>query len=232
MDDGRAQQPREDSPLDELTSVLERIRGACFRLAAATVRDLSLAEEVVQESFLAAWRYAPDRYDPRRGSLENWVLTLTRHKAVDAVRHAEYVRRIQRLEEAEPHRDCEAESLEELIIRVDDEHRLRRQLGHLSAVQQRTLLLLYWHGLSQSEVSTVDGTPLGTVKSRTTAALQRLRDSWPTEATSEISLLGEEIPARGRSDVRRDPNVVLEGNAPRGAPPPGAGDRLGRRERG
>jgi RNA polymerase sigma-70 factor (ECF subfamily) len=228
----RVGNPRGETPLDDLTRVLERIRGACLRLAATIVRDLSLAEEVVQESFLAAWQYAPDRYDPRRGSLESWVLTLTRHKAVDAVRHAEHVRRIQRLEEAEPRREHAAESLEDLVIRAADELRLRRHLDRLPAVQQRTLLLLYWYGLTQTEVSTREGTPLGTVKSRAATAIQRLRNSWPGEPPPPGSSCDEEIYPVDRSDFSRDPNVATEGKRPRGAPPPGAEDRLGRQETG
>lgn len=179
MGEQRGHEPRGESPLEDLTRVFERIRGACFRLAAATVRDLSLAEEVVQEAFLAAWQHAPDRYDPRRGSIENWVLTLTRHKAVDAVRHAEHLRRVRQLEEAEPRRERADESVEDLVIRVADENRLRVHLDRLPVVQQRTLLLMYWYGLTQSQVALHDGTPLGTVKSRTTTAMHQLRSSWP-----------------------------------------------------
>jgi len=67
----------------------------CLRLANRTVRDSMLAEEVVQEAFLAAWQHAPARFDPARGPLAVWLMTLTRHKAVDAVRRAERTRRLQ-----------------------------------------------------------------------------------------------------------------------------------------
>lgn len=182
MGDEFATPPRTDALFEELTRLFEVLRGACLRLAAATVRDLSLAEEVVQESFLAAWQHAPLRYDPRRGSLESWILTLTRHKAVDAVRRAEHVRRVQRLEGRDPLRDSAPESPEDLVLRGADDQRLRLHLDGLPPPQQRVLLLMYWYGLSQMQISTTDGTPLGTVKSRTTSAMQRLRNSMTGEA--------------------------------------------------
>jgi len=101
--------------LAELSDVFALLYDTCLRLAKGTVRDSMLAEEVVQEAFLAAWQHAPARFDPARGPLSVWLLTVTRHKAVDAVRHAERTRRLQRRQEAEPHQEVDDASPEELV---------------------------------------------------------------------------------------------------------------------
>jgi len=161
--------------LVELTEVFDRLYDTCLRVAARTVRDPSLAEDVVQEAFLAAWKHAPPRFDPARGPLESWLMTLTRYKAVDAVRNAEHLRRVRRSEEAEPRRMGSRELPEEIVLRARDAQELRRGIKALPAGQQRVLLATYWEGLSQAQIARRDGTPLGTVKTRTAAGLNRLR---------------------------------------------------------
>jgi len=168
--------------LEELTDVCDRLYDTCLRVAARTVRDRSLAEDVVQEAFLAAWQHAPSRFDPARGPLETWLLTLTRYRAVDAVRHAEHLRRVRRREEAEPHRtspSCDAP--EDIVLREHDADQLRRELEVLPRAQQRVLLAAYWEGLSQTQIARRDQIPLGTVKTRTTAGLNHLRSLLPAD---------------------------------------------------
>lgn len=148
------------------------------------MRDPSLAEEVVQEAFLAAWQHAPSRFDPSRGPLETWLMTLTRYKAVDAVRRAEHLRRVRRREEAEPRQVTGApQQPEDIVARDQAAEQLRRALQGLPPAQQRVLLAAYWEGLSQSEIAGRDGTPLGTVKTRTTAGPSRLRGLLSAEPT-------------------------------------------------
>ncbi len=105
--------------------------GVCFRLALRVVRERWLAEEVVQEAFLAAWQHGPTRFDPRRGPLELWLITLTRHKAIDAVRHAEHVKRVRRHEEAELHSATSKELTEDLLLRSQAADGLRDRIRSL-----------------------------------------------------------------------------------------------------
>ena len=146
------------------------------RAAVRIVRDAALAEEVVQEAFLAAWQHAPTRYDPARGPLVSWLVTLTRHKAIDAVRHAEHLRRVQRCEQAVTSLQQHEAAAEDTAVRGLTARRLRSAVQELSTDQQRVLLLAYWAGLPHSQIALREGTPLGTVKTRTAAALGRLRE--------------------------------------------------------
>ncbi len=172
------------SPLArQLEDAFRSSHQACLLAAVRVVRDTALAEEVVQEAFLAAWQHAPRRYDPARGPLGSWLMTLTRHKAIDAVRHAAHLRRVQHRVQAmtPPHR-YEA-AAEDAAVRRLAAHQLRNTLQELSADHQRVLLMAYWGGLSHSQIALQDGGPLGTVKTRTAAALARLRESLPAPTT-------------------------------------------------
>lgn len=163
---------------EQLEVVYRSSHPACLRTAVRLVRDRLLAEEVVQEAFLAAWAHAPTRYDPTRGALSSWLMTLTRHKAIDAVRRAEHARRVLRSAQAVPPAP-DHEAAEDAVVRALRAVRLRRAVASLPTDQQRVLLLSYWAGLSQSQIAAHDGTPLGTVKTRTAAGLARLRELFP-----------------------------------------------------
>lgn len=160
---------------EQLEDAYRSSHQTCLRAAVRIVRDLTLAEEVVQEAFLAAWQHAPTRYDPAKGALGSWLVTLTRHKAIDAVRRAEHMRRLLQSEQAVT-LPSEQESAEDAAARTLEAVRLRSAVASLSTDQQRVLLLSYWGGLSQSRIAIHDATPLGTVKTRTAAGLSRLRE--------------------------------------------------------
>jgi RNA polymerase sigma-70 factor (ECF subfamily) len=143
----------------------------CCAVAESIVRDPQLAEDAVQEAFAAFWTH-PQSFDPGRGSLRPWLLTIVRRRAIDAVRRAERQRALyQAVSYSEP--------AEELPV---DDLLTRRELADLSAAvenlpeAQRTVIhLLYWGDLTQSQVASKVAAPLGTIKARTRGGLQRLR---------------------------------------------------------
>ncbi len=208
------------SPLArQLEDAFRSSHQACLLAAVRVVRDTALAEEVVQEAFLAAWQHAPRRYDPARGPLGSWLMTLTRHKAIDAVRHAAHLRRVQHRVQAmtPPHR-YEA-AAEDAAVRRLAAHQLRNTLQELSADHQRVLLMAYWGGLSHSQIALQDGGPLGTVKTRTAAALARLRESLPAPTTidhpvEEDSKLRKRPPTCGTSRYRHSRPSAAAATAP------------------
>ncbi len=164
-----------DAVLGELAELFRCRRPFFVRVALRTVRDRLLADDVVQEAFLAACQHARTRFDPARGPLESWVLMLVRHKAVDAVRHAEHLRRVRRQEQADPRRLDSRDLPEDNVVRAEAAQHLTHRLAALPTAQQRVLVLAYWGGLTQSEIALADRTPLGTVKTRTALGLARLR---------------------------------------------------------
>jgi RNA polymerase sigma factor (sigma-70 family) len=156
-----------------LETLYQRYGGACFALATRIVIDRQLAEDVVQQSFLALWR--ADNYEPSRGAVSSWLLAVTHHKAVDTVRR-EGSRR-DRITAEQALVDVAATGPgpeDEAWRRLRAEH-TRAALRELPAEQREVVLLAYYGGYTQREIAEMTGLPLGTVKSRTLAAMRGLR---------------------------------------------------------
>jgi RNA polymerase sigma factor (sigma-70 family) len=158
-----------------LEAIYQRYGGACFALARRILNDAQLAEDVVQQVFLATWQGTG--YDPKRGAVSTWLLSVTHHKAVDAVRREGNRRKRLASEQAllevaasGPGPDDETWQR----LRAD---RTRAALRLLPAEQREVVLLAYYGGYTQREIADMTGLPLGTVKSRTLAAMRRLRDN-------------------------------------------------------
>ena len=135
------------------------------------LRDQALAEDAVQEAFLAVWRTA-SRFMPERGKASTWILTLVHRRAVDAVRR-EQRRRADSLELADEPAVEGAE--EDAFLRLQRE-RVQSALRHLPDAQREALELAYYGGFSQSELAERLGQPLGTIKSRMFGGLSRMRE--------------------------------------------------------
>jgi RNA polymerase sigma factor (sigma-70 family) len=144
-------------------------------LARRVVRQPSLAEEIVQEAFLALWRN-PTGYDQERGSVRSWLLGTVHHRAVDAVRREESQRR--RAESAVSVEVAQPDISEDVAAELDapEERRaVRTALDELPAEQRQVIELMYFDGLSQSTIAERLSLPLGTVKSRSLLGMRRLR---------------------------------------------------------
>ena len=149
-----------------LGDLYDKYAGLVNALALRVLRDASEAEDVVQEVFVQVWRQAA-RFDPARGSPEAWLCTIARTRALDRLR-----RRAARREEpgAEPPNATETPRNENALA-------VRKALDGLSADQRRALELAYYEGLTQSEIATRLGEPLGTIKTRIRTAMIRLRET-------------------------------------------------------
>ena len=127
------------------------------------------AAEVLQDVFWALWRGAAD-YDPSRGTPEAWVTVRARSRGIDRLRS---LRRRDEMFVAgdDPGRDPRA-GFDTL---VEDRDTLRGALGALPPEQRDVIRLAYFGGLTQSEIATRLGQPLGTVKTRMRLGMERLR---------------------------------------------------------
>jgi len=154
-----------------LAELYDRYGRTAYGLALRILRDEALAEDAVQEGFLAVWRTA-SRFVPERGKASTWILTLVHRRAVDVVRR-EQRRRADALDEAvEP---GSASVDEEAWLRLQRE-RVQNALRQLPDQQREALELAYYGGFTQAELAERLGQPLGTIKSRMFAGLARLRE--------------------------------------------------------
>ena len=158
----------DDSALAELYG---RYGGPAYRLALRVLRDATLAQDAVQDAFLTAWRTAPS-FDPRRGGVSSWLLTLVHRRAVDVVRREDRRRAVPLDDAPVAAGDATDETAETRELR----RTVQTALEKLTPPEREALELAYYGGLSQSEIAEKLDIPLGTVKSRMFAGLARLRD--------------------------------------------------------
>jgi RNA polymerase sigma factor (sigma-70 family) len=156
---------------DALGELYDRYGRLAYGLAFRILRDRTLAEDAVQEAFLAVWRSA-DAYKRERAKPSTWILTVVHRRAVDLVRK-EQRRRGEPLETAPEPTAGPAD--EDAALR-DRRAAVQAALTALPGDQRQALELAYYGGLTQSELAERLGVPLGTVKSRMFAGLGRLRE--------------------------------------------------------
>ncbi len=147
-----------------------------FALACRMLGAEEDAQEVVQEVMLKMWREA-GRYDPARGSVRAWSVTMTRSRCLDRLRRRGVVRRheTQPLSDAPEPADDAPMAVEEMV-RAETGAAVRRALGALPEEQRRALEASFFDGLSQSQISAASGEPLGTVKTRMRLGMRKLAE--------------------------------------------------------
>jgi RNA polymerase sigma factor (sigma-70 family) len=155
-----------------LAELYDRFGRVAYGIALRVLRDEKLAEDAVQEGFLAAWRSA-GRFMPERGKASTWILTLVHRRAVDLVRREDRRRADVLTDDLEPAPTGSAE--EDAWLRFERE-RVQVALKQLPDQQREALELAYYGGFSQSELAERLGQPVGTIKSRMFTGLARLRE--------------------------------------------------------
>src|SRR5262245_16568624 len=158
-----------------LAELYDRYGRVAYGLAYRVLRDQALAEDAVQDAFLAIWRSA-DGYRRERAKPSTWILTLVHRRAVDLVRR-ENLRRGERLEEAP---EAAGPSVPEEADLRQKRTDVQAALRELPQDQREALELAYYGGFTQSELAERLGVPLGTIKSRMFAGLTRLRELVPS----------------------------------------------------
>ena len=181
---GRTHDPADDLMVQQVVEgdqsalgrLYDRYGRPAYSLARRICADDGIAEDVVQEVFLAFWR-DPTRFDASRGSFGTWLLTLVHHKSVDAVRRESTIRRrtVPAAEDGDEWSAPPGPGADQAALGKVVAGQVRDALGGLPAEQRQALALAYYGGYTQREVAALTGVPLGTVKSRMFTGVQRLR---------------------------------------------------------
>ncbi len=162
-----------DGELAALEDLYDRYKTMAYSIAYRITNDATLAEDVVQDAFLGAWRNA-GLYVTGRGSVKTWLLAIVHHRSIDAIRRRRPTNELPELDAPMP----EALTVPDIWAEVSaslDAVTVRAALGALSDVQREALELAYFAGLTQQEIAGRTGAPLGTVKSRMRLGLLAMR---------------------------------------------------------
>ena len=153
-----------------LEAVYEEFSRTTFGYLLATLRDRSTAEDVQQEVFTEVWTRA-ESYDPSRGSLGAWIMTIARSRAIDTLR-----KRVP--EPRDLHSDPEIvdAAAEDAGPEAVDRWMTGHLLSKLPERERALLRMRFYSDMSQSQIAEATGIPLGTVKMQMVSGLRRLRE--------------------------------------------------------
>jgi RNA polymerase sigma-70 factor (ECF subfamily) len=168
---------------DAMAQLYDSYGKLAFSLIYRIVRDVGVAEDLVQETFLRVWNRAQG-FDAGRGALGPWLLAVARNRAIDYIRSSggKMARGSLDLEYAE-HPSTFVNFEGDLLTR-DREMRVRKAVDRLNENQRHVIELAYFEGLSQSEMAERMGQPLGTVKTWVRSALKNLREELGEKAVT------------------------------------------------
>lgn len=189
-----------------------RYSSTAYGLAYRITGQQLLAQDVVHDAFMALWR-APEAFDPARGAFRTFFLSLVHHRAVDTVRREERIRaRQQRASNLEPVADEDpAEGVADAAEVAERRVEVRAALETLPPEQRQVLEMAYFDGLTQVQIADRLGIPLGTVKTRTLAAMRKLRRVLDRPGDGPESLSAEPSaglpPTLPRAQPRTQPRV-------------------------
>jgi RNA polymerase sigma-70 factor, ECF subfamily len=161
---------------DALLALHSQYANLVYSVAYHILNDPMTAEEVTQDTFMRLWKKSAS-FDPQKGRFVTWLLTVTRRLAIDVLRQQQ---------RREPRAGMlfmdEDPTLWENILSVEGSSELRRSLksvlNELPTEQRDLIVLVYFYGLSHSDLAETLNIPLGTVKTRIRLGMQKLRTAW------------------------------------------------------
>ena len=172
-DDGLLAQRIRSGDRIALGEVYDRHASAAMAVALRIVADREGAEDLVHDTFVAIWQKI-DRFDPARGSLRSWILTIVRNRAIDRLRGTRPSIEIGQADERSMLTSGPNPTWDDALARLGADQ-LRSALDELPAEQRQAIELAYFGGRTYREIATLTGVPLGTANGRLRLALARLR---------------------------------------------------------
>ena len=201
---------------DALAALYDRHADAIYAAACRLTSDRQVAEEVVQETFLALWNRA-ELYNAATGSLAAWLHTIARNRTVDRLRAAGRRPNLVPLSATAGEDESDGAALDRIAVdgavvgsamvgpgpgaaleQAEVRETLRGALATMPETERVVILLAYQEDLTQSEIAARLGWPLGTVKTRTRRALLHLRQALAGELGPDVALAAVPVPAGER----------------------------------
>ncbi|HEU5141150.1 MAG TPA: sigma-70 family RNA polymerase sigma factor [Bacillales bacterium] len=158
-----------------LEELYDRYANLIYSFALKTTKgNHEAAKDIVQLVFLRLWS-THSRFDPKKGELANWLITITRNISIDYIRKESlYRRHSDAYESANPLPDQKAADVLQLVAERYEARQIRHAQSQLTELQRRLITRLYWEGYTLKEIAELEKEPIGTVKNRLHQALKKL----------------------------------------------------------
>jgi RNA polymerase sigma factor (sigma-70 family) len=173
-----------DRDQEAFADLYRSMLGQVYHLAYRITRSEQLAEEATEDTFWQVWRQAP-RFEPARGSVLTWVMTIARSRALDALRQLDPAQcrdDIESLADQAIHKD----NPPDLLSAVEESNCLHAALAMLDPVPRQLVALSFFYNLSHEEIASYADLPLGTVKSHIRRSLILLRKTMAANAPTNL----------------------------------------------
>ena len=156
---------------EAMAAVYDRYRGIVYAVALRVLGNTTAAEDVLQEVFLRLWRN-PNSFDAERGELPAWLAVIARNRSID------YLRQRPPEDDIEEFSISSNIDLEDGFARMQAVEKIRAVISQLPQEQRKSLEMVYFDGMTQSEIAAKTGEPLGTIKTRIRTGLLTLRKAF------------------------------------------------------
>jgi len=157
-----------------LADFYDATMGRVYGLAVRVTRRADAAEDVAADTYLQVWRDA-SRYEPARGKVLAWLLTICRSRAIDAIRRRDEAHTSPDPDQLRGEESGSVEGPQDLLLLAERNSALHVALAELSALQRQLLSLAFFRGLTHEEIAAHAALPLGSVKTHIREALTHLR---------------------------------------------------------
>lgn len=157
-----------------LSAIYDRYSAMLFGMLMRILNNKQTAEEVLQDIFLQLWRNAA-KFDSSRGSLPAWLLVIGRNRAISRLRGRPSLEILEETEGLYANTLASSQNIEDEASRTQVMEKLKTALGELPEEQRQAVELAYFQGMTQTEIATRTGSPLGTVKTRIRTAMHSLK---------------------------------------------------------
>ncbi len=164
----------QNGEVDAFEVIFDRHASAAFSLAYRMCGRRAAAEDIVQDAFVSLWR-SGGGYDPRRGSVRSWVLSVVHNRAIDAFRRSAQRDRRNVTDDGIAERLPAADATDAEVERRDDARQVRTALDELPPDQRRVIELAYFGGFTHRQIAEMLDLPPGTVKGRMRLGLNKMR---------------------------------------------------------
>lgn len=169
-----------------LEALYARYSRPIFSLALKILGDRELVEEVVQEVFLRLWTRAQG-FDPQRGKLLSWLLTITHHRAVDELRRRRGQAEVAGLRDQQAAAEVADTDPSSSLDHVVERDAVQHALNQLPESQRKPIEMAYYGAMTQVEIALALHEPLGTIKTRMRLGMQKLRLLLGSQAAEQRS---------------------------------------------